>query len=177
MSSSDTAGAGRGSAAGSTGTGSSGAGSAAEPAPGADGGSTASGECPSYRGAEPAGGGRAVSERDAERAARPVLDALGLRGAVVDARHTSGAERLVTADPVLGQLRTYGWATTLQIGADGAPTAGAGMLSQPAKGDSYPLIGAAEALKALSGRGGARAQGATADCPASSPAAPDGAGA
>lgn len=91
----------------------------------------------------------AVSERKAERTARPVLEALGLDGAKLDSTQLYGAARVVKADPVLDDLPTHGWQTSLQVGADGQLVGGAGLLSLPAKDDTYPLIGAAEALKGL----------------------------
>ncbi|MGY0062487.1 hypothetical protein ACWY4P_39150 [Streptomyces sp. LZ34] len=119
--------------------------------------------CPSYRGeaADSAAGSKgsgaksdkgsdkAVSEAKAKRAAQPVLDALGLDGAKLDATQLYGAVRVVKADPVLDDLPTHGWQTSVQVGADGQLVGGNGLLSKPAKDDTYPLIGAAEAMKRL----------------------------
>lgn len=101
-----------------------------------------------------AGSDKAVSEAKAKRAAQPVLDALGLDGAKLDATQLYGAVRVVKADPVLDGLPTYGWRTSLQVAADGQLVGGDGLLSKPAADDSYPLIGAAEAMKRLN-KGGA----------------------
>ncbi|MDX3232689.1 hypothetical protein [Streptomyces sp. ME19-01-6] len=118
--------------------------------------------CPSYRGGATdskgsgskgdkgsTGSDKAVSEARAKRAAQPVLDALGLDGAKLDATRLYGAVRVVQANPVLDDLPTHGWQTSLQVGADGQLVGGAGLLSKPAKDDTYPLIGAAEAIKQL----------------------------
>jgi hypothetical protein len=135
--------------------------------------------CPSYRGGtadskgsaaegsgaegagskRAAGSDKAVSEAKAKRAARPVLDALGLDGAKLDATQLYGAVRVVKADPVLDGLPTHGWRTSLQVAADGQLVGGDGLLSKPTEDDSYPLIGAAEAMKRLN-KGGDSANGA-----------------
>ncbi|MEU5025036.1 hypothetical protein [Streptomyces milbemycinicus] len=106
-----------------------------------------------------AGSDKAVSEAKAKRAAQPVLDALGLDGAKLDATQLYGAVRVVKADPVLDGLPTYGWRTSLQVAADGQLVGGDGLLSKPAEDDTYPLIGAAEAMKRLN-KGGDTAGGA-----------------
>lgn len=93
--------------------------------------------------------GGAVSEAVAERAAAPVLKAVGQSGAHLDARQLLGAVRVVNADPVVAGLPTYGWTTGLQVGADGRIADGGGQLAVPQAGASYPVTGAAEALKAL----------------------------
>lgn len=139
--------------------------------------------CPSYRGGAAdsgskgsgaegsgakgsAGSDKAVSEAKAKRAAQPVLDALGLDDAKLDARQLYGAVRVVKADPVLDGLPTYGWRTSLQVAADGQLVGGDGLLSKPAEDDTYPLIGAAEAMKRLN-KGGdtADGSGSTDDAP------------
>ncbi|MEU1800493.1 hypothetical protein [Streptomyces sp. NPDC019937] len=104
----------------------------------------------------------AVSEEKAERAAEPVLKALGLTEAKLNASGRYGAVRMVNADPVLDKLPTQGWTTSLQVGADGRLTGGNGALSAPKEGDSYPLISAEQALKKLNAttpRGGAGGSG------------------
>lgn len=105
----------------------------------------------------PAGaGGSAVSEDRAKQVAAPVLAALSLSDAKVDASETTGALRLVNADPVVGSLPTHGWRTILRIGADGQLSGGYGLLAALDKGDEYPVIDAAQAFKLLesSGAGG-----------------------
>ncbi|MES4906734.1 MULTISPECIES: hypothetical protein [unclassified Streptomyces] len=151
-------------------------GSGAQPSDAQSTDSTGSGKsCPSYRGgpADSKGSGsegsgsegsgargdkgakgsegsdKAVSEAEAKRAAQPVLDELGLSGAKLDATQLYGAVRVVKADPVLDGLPTHGWRTSLQVAADGQLVGGDGLLSKPAKDDTYPLIGAAEAMKRL----------------------------
>lgn len=99
------------------------------------------------------GGGPPVSEERAKAAAAPVLAGLGLSDAQVDAAQTAGAVRTVAADPVVGGLPTHGWATTLQIGSDRQLALGYGRLSPLGKGDTYPVITAAQALKKLDGTG------------------------
>lgn len=99
------------------------------------------------------GGGTApVTEQRAMAVAAPVLNVLGLSGARIDAEQRVVLQRTVTADPVVGGLPTHGWATTLQIGPDGGVDLAYGRLSALAKGDSYPVVSAAEALKELNAK-------------------------
>ncbi|MET9800775.1 hypothetical protein [Streptomyces sp. NPDC006368] len=107
--------------------------------------------CPSGGGASAGGfpGGRPVSEEAAEKAAAPVLKALGQDDAKLDATQLMGAVRVVNADPVVGGLPTYGWSTGVQVGPDGRVVGGSGRLKEPAKGDEYPVIGADKALELL----------------------------
>ncbi|MGW7055386.1 hypothetical protein [Streptomyces sp. NPDC054887] len=109
-------------------------------------------QCPddSYR---PGGEESAVSEKAAKKAAAPVLKALGQEDAGLDARQLMGAVRVVNADPRVGGLPTYGWATGIQIGSDGEPVGGSGQLKGLTKGDTYPVIGADDALKQLNRAG------------------------
>ncbi|QDY76392.1 hypothetical protein [Streptomyces qinzhouensis] len=100
-----------------------------------------------------------VSEARARQAAAPVLTALGLGDALVDARQTAGPTRVVTADPRLGGVRTRHYATVFHIGPDGRIVQANGFLSVPVKGKAYPLVSADRALKeanaaALGGGGG-----------------------
>lgn len=90
-----------------------------------------------------------VSEARARQLAAPVLTALGLNGAEVDASKTAGAIRTVTADPVVGGLPTHGWRTMIQIGPDGTVLSGTGRLVPLAKGDTYPVVSAQQAVKEL----------------------------
>ncbi|MEU6812126.1 hypothetical protein ABZ920_24745 [Streptomyces sp. NPDC046831] len=87
-----------------------------------------------------------VSAAAAKKAAAPVLKALGQEGAAVDAGQVRGAQRVVNADPVVGGLPTYGWATGLTVGASGDVVAGSGRLKAPAKGHTYPVLSARETL-------------------------------
>jgi hypothetical protein len=129
-----------------------------EPAkPSQDADSPVSPRCPApgETPAGPAGGAtKPVSEEAAERAAAPVLEAVGLGGAQLDAGTTSGAVRTVNANPVVGGLPTYGWHTGLQIGADGRVMTGSGPLAAPARGADYPVLGAQETLERLNDLGG-----------------------
>ncbi|MEU3618335.1 hypothetical protein ABZ725_39340 [Streptomyces sp. NPDC006872] len=93
--------------------------------------------------------GDPVSEAAAKKAAAPVLKAVGQDEAKVDASQVMGAQRVVNADPVIGGLPTYGWTTGISVGAQGEIVGGNGQLEAPAKGDTYPLLSAQEALDAL----------------------------
>ncbi|MEU1176282.1 hypothetical protein ABZ464_01290 [Streptomyces sp. NPDC005820] len=90
-----------------------------------------------------------VSEAAAKKAAAPILKAVGQDDAKVDAHQVMGAQRVVNADPEVGGLPTYGWTTGISVGADGVVVGGNGQLKAPVEGDAYPLLTAAEALKAL----------------------------
>ncbi|MFK0279261.1 hypothetical protein ACIQVL_02155, partial [Streptomyces sp. NPDC090499] len=90
--------------------------------------------------------GDPVSVGDAEQAAAPVLKALGQDDAKLDASQVMGAQRVVNADPVVGGLPTYGWTTGLTVSRQGEVVGGNGMLATPAKGDTYPVLGAAKTL-------------------------------
>ncbi|MCG7204507.1 hypothetical protein [Streptomyces arenae] len=87
-----------------------------------------------------------VGEAAARKAAAPVLKALGEDDAKLDTSQVMGAQRVVNADPVVGGLPTYGWTTGLTVGARGELVGGNGMLATPAKGDTYPVLGAARTL-------------------------------
>ncbi|MEE1928675.1 hypothetical protein V1J52_10785 [Streptomyces sp. TRM 70351] len=111
----------------------------------------------------PAGGGSRpaqpitppVPRAQAEEVAAPVLEAVGLAGAGVDAGRTTGALRTVEAAPQVGGLPTHGWETTVTVGADGVLVRAAGMLARPAPGPEYPVVDAPEALRALEEDGAA----------------------
>ncbi|MER7181141.1 hypothetical protein ABT404_16945 [Streptomyces hyaluromycini] len=90
--------------------------------------------------------GDPVSAGDAEKAAAPVLKALGQDTAKLDASQVMGAQRVVNADPVVGGLPTYGWTTGLTVSKQGEVVGGNGMLATPAKGDTYPVLSAAKTL-------------------------------
>nr|WP_223186695.1 hypothetical protein [Streptomyces sp. CBMA29] len=112
-----------------------------------------------------------VSEQRAKAVAAPVLAGLGLSGAEVDAHETAGALRAVTADPVVDGLPTHNWSTGLDVGSDGLITLAHGRLSALDKGDSYPVVSAAQALKDLNGQAMHPDHGIAA-CPAKSAPAP-----
>ncbi|MCX2179411.1 hypothetical protein KV205_02535 [Streptomyces sp. SKN60] len=127
----------------------------------------------------PTGGGSPVSEAAARAAAAPVLKAIGQDDAKVDASQVmNGSERVVNADPVVGGLPTYGWSTGLHIGPDGSVVAGSGRLKEPAKGDTYPVVGAEKALAELNeaskGTGPVGIGGCATDPPASTDGQPGG---
>ncbi|MFF8376452.1 hypothetical protein ACF07V_10025 [Streptomyces sp. NPDC015661] len=107
-------------------------------------------ECPPPGETKPSRGGSPVSEAAAKAAAAPVLKALGQDDAKVTATQViMTSVRVVNADPVVGGLPTYGWSTGLHVAANGRVFAGSGMLKEPVKGDTYPVIGAAKALAEL----------------------------
>ncbi|MFD8211926.1 hypothetical protein ACFV2S_36725 [Streptomyces sp. NPDC059695] len=121
----------------------------------------------------PSGGGSPVSEAAAKAAAAPVLKAIGQDDAKVTATQVmDGSVRVVNADPVVGGLPTYGWATGLHIGPDGRAIAGSGTLKEPVKGDTYPVLGAEKALAELNedakGTGPVGIGGCATDPPAAS---------
>ncbi|MFF0426709.1 hypothetical protein ACFYUJ_20150 [Streptomyces sp. NPDC004520] len=98
----------------------------------------------------PVAGRTPVSEAAAKAAAVPVLKALGQDDAKVTATQViDGSVRVVNADPVVAGLPTYGWSTGLHIGPDGKAVGGSGMLKEPAKGTTYPVVGASKALAEL----------------------------
>ncbi|MEV5841709.1 hypothetical protein AB0M32_07010 [Streptomyces sp. NPDC051985] len=90
--------------------------------------------------------GDPVSVADAEKAAAPVLKALGQDDAKLDASQVMGAQRVVNADPVVGGLPTYGWTTGLTVSKQGEVVGGNGMLATPAEGATYPVLSAAKTL-------------------------------
>lgn len=92
-----------------------------------------------------------MGESAARAAAAPVLKAAGQDGATLDSRQLMGSVRVVNADPKVDGLPTYGWSTGIQVGPDGEVVGGSGQLKGLEKGDSYPVIGAAEALEQLNG--------------------------
>ncbi|MFD4565435.1 hypothetical protein ACFWOX_13675 [Streptomyces sp. NPDC058467] len=92
-----------------------------------------------------------VSEAAAEKAAAPVLKALGQDDAKLDASQLMDRVRVVNADPKVGGLPTYGWTTGLQINVEGHVIGGSGQLKTPVKGDTYPVIGARKTLDLMNG--------------------------
>ncbi|MGW2731179.1 hypothetical protein [Streptomyces sp. NPDC001494] len=90
-----------------------------------------------------------VSAAAAEKAAAPVLKALGQGGAKTDASQVMGAQRVVDADPVVGGLPTYGLTTGLVVDANGELAGGHGQLAAPVRGDTYPVLGAARTLELM----------------------------
>ncbi|MFD0414515.1 hypothetical protein [Streptomyces sp. NPDC127108] len=108
--------------------------------------------------------GGAVSEAAAKKAAAPVLKAVGLDDAKLDARQLMGAVRVVNADPEVGGLPTYGWSTGVQVGADGQVVGGSGHLTEPEKGATYPVVGADKALDLLNKAGRGDGRGGVGGC-------------
>ncbi|MFJ2743926.1 hypothetical protein ACIO3O_30230 [Streptomyces sp. NPDC087440] len=97
--------------------------------------------------------GTPVSEEAARKAAAPVLAALGLDGAKLDATQVLGGSRVVNADPVVDGLPTYGWTTGIPVGPDGSVVGGSGNLKSLGKGAAYPTIGADRAIELLNRAG------------------------
>ncbi|MFE7813379.1 hypothetical protein ACFU5P_15730 [Streptomyces sp. NPDC057433] len=97
----------------------------------------------------------AVSEEAAKKAAAPVLKALGQDDAKLDAGRVTGVKRVVNAEPEVGGLPTHGWTTGVVVGAGGEVVGGSGRLSTPVKADTYPVVGAEEALELLNTAPGA----------------------
>ncbi|MEU2777373.1 hypothetical protein ABZ646_31880 [Streptomyces sp. NPDC007162] len=93
--------------------------------------------------------GAPVGPAVAQKAAAPVLRALGEDSAKLDTSQVMGAQRVVKADPVVGGLPTYGWTTGLTVGRQGELVGGDGMLAAPVKGDTYPVLDASRTLALL----------------------------
>ncbi|MEV5353325.1 hypothetical protein [Streptomyces sp. NPDC052693] len=102
--------------------------------------------------AAPEPGGTPVGEEEAEKAAAPVLKALGQDDAKVDASQVMGAQRVVNASPEVGGLPTYGWTTGITVGSGGEVVGGSGRLKTPVRGATYPVVGAEKALELMEGR-------------------------
>ncbi|MFF9116120.1 hypothetical protein ACF09Y_10985 [Streptomyces massasporeus] len=100
----------------------------------------------------PQSGGTPVSEEEAEKAAAPVLKAVGQDDAKRDADQVMGAQRVVNAAPEVGGLPTHGWTTGINVGSDGEVVGGSGQLKTPVKGDTYPVVGAEQALELMNGQ-------------------------
>ncbi|MFC9509920.1 hypothetical protein [Streptomyces sp. NPDC057002] len=96
--------------------------------------------------------GTPVSEAEAEKAAAPVLKALGQDDAKLDASQVMGAQRVVNAAPEVGGLPTHGWNTGVTVGAEGEVVGGSGQLKAPVKGDTYPVVSAKKALELMETR-------------------------
>ncbi|MFD8739930.1 hypothetical protein ACFV06_34160 [Streptomyces sp. NPDC059618] len=107
--------------------------------------------CPLTRSSPADPGPSPVSVAAAEKAAAPVLKAVGQDDAKLDASQLMGQVRVVNADPVVGGLPTYGWTTGLRIGADGHVVGGSGQLKTPVAGDTYPVVGAKKTLDLMNG--------------------------
>ncbi|GGS21618.1 hypothetical protein AB0E75_19865 [Streptomyces griseoviridis] len=90
-----------------------------------------------------------VSEAAAEKAAAPVLAAVGQHRADLDAGQVLGARRAVNAEPEIGGLPTDGWTTGVIVGAGGEVVGGSGRVSAPVKGETYPVLDAERTLARL----------------------------
>ncbi|GAA2443548.1 hypothetical protein [Streptomyces macrosporus] len=110
----------------------------------------------SFTGAVPLEAGD-VSEREAEEAVAPVVEALGLEGAEVDAGRTRDGLRIVRVDPRRDGLPVAGRTTEIGVGRQGALASGGGRLTESAEaggGAKYPVMSAEETLAALNARSG-----------------------
>ncbi|MFD4558080.1 DUF4573 domain-containing protein [Streptomyces sp. NPDC058469] len=87
-----------------------------------------------------------VSAAVAEKAAAPILKAVGQDDAKIDASQLMGAQRVVNAEPVVGGLPTHGWTTGLTVSAQGEVVGGSGELAAPVKSDVYPVLSARKTL-------------------------------
>ncbi|MFF9276160.1 hypothetical protein [Streptomyces griseosporeus] len=121
-------------------------------APGSDNCASGKPVCPQTSGSASAD---PVSPDTAKKAAAPVLKAVGQDGAEVDASQLMGSRRVVNAEPEVGGLPTYGWTTGVIVSPQGEVVGGSGQLKAPVKGDTYPVVGAKEALAALNAGPGA----------------------
>ena len=104
----------------------------------------------------------------ARAAARPVLEAVGIDPADAVVRADQPLA-VVTADPTVGDLPTYGLATSLTVFGQRVTAAG-GWLGGTAKGATYPVISARAAWKQLGNTPFARP---LVGCPEPSPASRD----
>nr|WP_238420332.1 hypothetical protein [Streptomyces taklimakanensis] len=98
-----------------------------------------------------------VSPEEAKEAARPVVEALGLEGAEVDAGRERDGLRVVRVDPRRDGLPVHGRTTEIGVGHGGALADGGGRLTEPVRmgGDAeYPVMSAEETLAALNERSG-----------------------
>lgn len=110
----------------------------------------------SFTGAVPLKAGE-ISEKEAKEAARPVVEALGLEGAEVDAGQERGGLRIVRVEPRQDGLPVHGWTTEIGVGHEGALASGSGRavgLEKAGGGAEYPVMDAEETLAALNERGG-----------------------
>ncbi|WP_146057095.1 MULTISPECIES: hypothetical protein [unclassified Streptomyces] len=92
-----------------------------------------------------------VSEKEALASVAPLLTELDLPAERADTSQVDGDQRVVAVDPAVDGYATYGWSTRLAVGPDGRIVNGFGSLLTPVADDSYPLIGAEEALAELNG--------------------------
>lgn len=106
--------------------------------------------------AEPSG--KPVSVAVAEKAAAPVLKAVGQDDAKLDASQVMGARRVVNAEPEIGGLPTHGWTTGVIVDAQGQVVGGSGMLTTPVKGDTYPVLSARKTLALMNAAPGTTAK-------------------
>ncbi|AXK32783.1 hypothetical protein DVA86_09125 [Streptomyces armeniacus] len=104
----------------------------------------------------PSNGAEPVSEEKAKDAVRPVLEALDLKGAELDASSAYGSLRVVNAQPEVEGLPTHDWGGTFTVGPDGKLSRAHGKLGELKEGAEYPVMSAADTLKQLNKYGGPR---------------------
>lgn len=88
----------------------------------------------------------AIAASVVRAAAAPVLAALGLSGGTVT---TSGYGGSVAVTRSVGGFQTVGLTTRVDVDRKGVVLSANGWLGEASKGDSYPLVRATEAFKAL----------------------------
>ncbi|MFG3255956.1 hypothetical protein [Streptomyces sp. NPDC048172] len=95
------------------------------------------------------GKGEPASEDKAKDAVRPVLKALDLEDAELDAKPTVGSARTVTAEPKIDGKATHGWESTFLVAKDGRIVHAMGDWGDSDKGDEYPVMSASQTLNEL----------------------------
>ena len=90
------------------------------------------------------------TREQAEGTARAVLAKAGVDLGGARVRVDDGfSQWQVTVDPQVGGLPTFGYAGSVSVGPKGAVEAANGWLTQPVRGDEYPLVTAAAGLERL----------------------------
>lgn len=133
---------------------------------------SASGENPDSGTSTSADDADPVSAAKAKDAVRPVLKAMKLDDARLDASSVNGALRVVSATPRLDGQPVRDWGATFTVGGDGQLVIGHGQLGELTKGAEYPVLTAAETLKELNSKRGnssANARCATPEKPSAQP--------
>lgn len=139
----------------------------------------ASGKTPGSSTGSGGGEGDPVSAAKAKDAVRPVLKAMKLDDARLDASSVNGALRVVSATPRLDGQPVRDWGATFTVGGDGQLVVGHGQLGKLTKGAEYPVLTAGETLKELNkkrGNSSASARCAAPEKPSVKPSAKPGDG-
>ncbi|WP_367125703.1 hypothetical protein [Streptomyces phytohabitans] len=104
--------------------------------------------------AVPSDGTEPVSEAKAKEAVKPLLEALDISDAKLDATSAYGSVRVVDARPEVDGLPTHDWGGKFTVGPDGEVARAHGQLGELDKGTEYPVMSAEETLKQLNEYGG-----------------------